>query len=169
MTMRNATGAIRRICYGLKINLPARLNNLRGDSGDAMVELALSVTLCATLLLGGAELGSLAYSAIEVSNAAHAGAAYGSQSHTTADDVSGMQTAATQDAPNISGLTATAARSCQCSSGGTSTCGVTDCPTSRIIEYVTVNTTATVTPLVTVPGLPKSYTLTGKAVMRVVQ
>src|ERR1017187_8834195 len=100
--MTNATGTISRICKRLKVSLPPRLNNLRGDSGNAMVEIALSVTLCATLLLGAAEFGTLAYSAIEVSNAAHAGAAYGAQSHTTADDVSNMKTAATQDAPNVS-------------------------------------------------------------------
>ena len=167
--MTYATATISRICKRLKVSLPTRLNNLRGDSGDAMVELALSVTLLGTLLLGAAEFGTLAYSAIEVSNAAHAGAAYGAQSHTTADDVSGMETAATQDAPNVSGISATAARSCQCSNGGSSTCAVTDCSTSRIVEYVTVNTTATVSPLFAVPGLPKSYTMTGKAVLRVVQ
>lgn len=147
----------------------ARLRNLRGESGNAMVELALSVSLAITLLVGAAEFGTLAYSAIEVSNAAHAGAAYGAQSHITADDVSGMKTAATNDAPDVSGISATAARSCKCSNGGASTCAVTDCSGSRIVEYVTVNTTATVSPKFALPLLPKSYTMTGKAVLRVVQ
>ena len=167
--MKNTTGTISRICKRLKVHLPTRIANLRGERGNAMVELALSVSLLGTLLIGAAEFGSLAYSAIEVSNAAHAGAAYGAQSHTTADDVSGMETAATQDAPNVSGISATAARSCSCSNGGSSTCAVTDCSTSRIVEYVTVNTTATVSPKIKVPGLPTSYTMTGKAVLRVVQ
>jgi Flp pilus assembly protein TadG len=167
--MRTAIQAIQRYLRKRGFRVPAHLNRLRSESGDAMVELSLSLTLLTLVLVGTAEAGSLAYSAIEVSNAAHAGAVYGSQSHATADDVSGMQTAATQDAPNVSGITATASRFCQCSGAGTSTCAVTDCSGSRIVEYVQVNTTATVTPSIKVPGSPSSYTFTGKAIMRVVQ
>lgn len=142
---------------------------IRNSRGSAMVELALGVSLCSTIILGAAEFGRLCYAGIEVSNAAHAGAQYGSQSRTYAADLTNIQTAATQDAPNVSGLSATSSYFCQCSNGGTSTCAVTDCSTSRIVTYVQVNTTATVNPLIYVPGLPHSYTLTGKAVMRVAQ
>jgi hypothetical protein len=80
-----------------------------------------------------------------------------------------VQTAATQDAPDVSGISATATYFCQCANGGTSTCAVTDCSTSRIIEYVRVTTSATAKPLVTLPLLPKTYALSGMAVMRVEQ
>jgi Flp pilus assembly protein TadG len=139
------------------------------ESGNTLVELALGVMLCMTLMLGAGEFGRLAYAAIEISNAAHAGAQYGSQTHTTASDTSGMQTAATQDGPNVTGLTATASHFCTCSDGTASTCKATDCSTSRIIEYVQVNTSGNVDPKIYVPGLPRSYTITGLAVMRVVQ
>jgi Flp pilus assembly protein TadG len=142
---------------------------LREESGNALIELALSAALLVTLLLGSVELGMLAYSSIEISNAAHAGAQYGSQNHTSAKNSSGMQTAALQDAPNVSGMTATSSLSCVCANGTTSTCAVGDCSGSRILEYVQVNTTATVAPPIKVPGLPSTYTMTGKAVMRVVQ
>ena len=145
------------------------MNALADESGNTLVELALGVMLCATLLLGAGEFGRLAYAAIEISNAAHAGAQYGSQTHTTASDSSGMQTAATQDGPNVPGLTATASHFCTCSDGSASTCKATDCSTSRIIEYVQVNTSGNVDPKIYVPGLPRSYTITGSAVMRVVQ
>ena len=81
----------------------------------------------------------------------------------------GMQTAATQDAHDLSGISATASKSCTCANGNASTCLNTDCSGSRIIESVTVNTTATVTPPYHVPLVPRSFTLTGKAVMRVHQ
>jgi hypothetical protein len=79
-----------------------------------------------------------------------------------------MQTAASRDAPDVSNLTATATQFCQCADGTSSTCATTDC-SGRPILYVQVVTSASVDPLIYVPGLPKSYTLSGKAVMRVVQ
>ena len=142
---------------------------ITGDSGGALVELALAISLVSTLLLGAAEFGRLAYASIEVTNAAHAGAHYGAQSHTTAADNAGMKTAATQDAANVSGMTATATHTCACADGTASTCQAADCAASRILVYVQVNTSATVDPLIYVPGLPKTYTVKGKAVMKVVQ
>jgi Flp pilus assembly protein TadG len=144
-------------------------SGLLNEEGSALIELAVGLTICTTLILGAAEFGRLAYAGIEVSNAARAGAQYGSQSRTLAADLTNITTAATQDAPDVSGISATASYFCQCSNGGASTCAVTDCSTSRIVEYVQVNTSAAVSPGIYVPGLPRSYTLTGKAVMRVVQ
>lgn len=151
------------------VSVRTRRAAIGDDSGQALVELAVGLTICITLILGAAEFGRLAYASIEVSNAAHAGAAYGAQTHTSASDTSGMRTAATQDGPNVTGLSATASHFCFCSNGSASTCAATDCASSRIIEYVQVNTTGNVDPYFHVPGLPKTYTLTGKAVMRVVQ
>ena len=102
-------------------------------------------------------------------NAAHAAAAYGAQTHTTASDTSGMKSIASSDAANVSGMTATPTRFCVCSNGSSSTCAATDCATSRIIEYVQVNTSATFDPKIYVPGLPKSYNLKAQAIMRVMQ
>jgi Flp pilus assembly protein TadG len=169
MNTKTAIEAIQRLCRERGIRIPARLHGLRTDRGDALIELALSLTVLTLLIVGTAEGGFLAYSAIEVSNAAHAGATYGSQDHATADDSSGMQTAAIQDAHDVSGITATASRFCKCSGAGTSTCAVTDCSSSRIVEYVQVNTTASVSPPIKIPGSPSSYTFTGKAIMRVLQ
>ncbi len=147
----------------------ARCAATRGDSGQALVEAALGMTVCVTLLLGAAELGRVSYAAIEVANAAHAGVAYGCLSHTDAADNTGMQLAATQEAPDVSGISATASHFCKCSDGTASTCAVADCSLSRIIEYVQVTTTASYDPKIYVPGMPHSYTVTGNAIMRVVQ
>lgn len=148
---------------------PAHRRLIRGERGQALVELALIMPLLALLLLGAAEVGRLAYAAIEASNAARAGVQYGAQNHITASDFAGMQTAALNDAPNVTGLAANATNFCGCANGAASTCAPTDCAGSRIIEYVQVNTSATFDPLVYCPGLPKTFNLNGQAVMQVWQ
>jgi Flp pilus assembly protein TadG len=153
----------------------------REDKGQAFVELALILPVFFLLVLGVAEVGRLAYAAIEVNNAARAGVAYAAQNHTTASDTSstgGIVLAAQTEAPDITTLTATAALSCSCeTSTGTlpapSSCtGVTltSCASpSRIVEFVQVNTTAPVNTLFHFPGIPNSVTFQGQATMRVVQ
>jgi Flp pilus assembly protein TadG len=147
----------------------------RNDIGQALVELALIFPIFILLLLGAAEFGYLAYAAIEVTNAARAGVAYGAQSHITASDYSGMQTAATNDGPNLGGLSATATNFCACSSAPSTqvSCSTvtTNCSPAPLhsLEYVQVNTTATISPLFNYPGLSKTHTLTGQAIMRVEQ
>lgn len=155
---------------------------LGGNIGQAFVELALVLPIFIILLVGAAELGRLAYAAIEVNNAARAGVAYASQSHTTAGDTGtsgGIVLAAQADAPNITDLTATATQTCACES----TAGVltsADCSTistaagscpspSRIQVFVQVNTSAPIATLFHLPGIPSSLTLKGQASMRVVQ
>jgi len=167
--MKNATEASVRGSAEQRLSLWARVAAIRDETGSALVEVAIGVTICITMVLGAAELGRVAYAGIEVSDAARAGVQYGAQSRTNAADLANVTAAATQDAPDVKGMTATASYFCVCSNGNSSTCAVTDCSTSRIIEYVQVNTTATVDPQIYIPGLPKSYKLTGKAVMRVEQ
>ena len=139
------------------------------QSGQSLVETALSVSLCGMLMLGAAEFGRLAYAGIEISDAARSGVEYGSQSHATAADNANMQIAASNSAPDIANLTTAAIHFCKCADGTSSTCSTSDCLGSRIVEYVQVTTSATVDPLIHVPGLPRTYALSGLAVMRVVQ
>jgi Flp pilus assembly protein TadG len=159
---------------------PMFRHNLRENSGQAFVELALILPIFILLLVGIAEIGRLAYASIEVSNAARAGVAYAAQNHTTAQDTANIQTAAQQDAPNITTLTATPTYSCSCESllGVMTTPGsctgistaVGSCPSpSRIVLYVQVTTAAPVNTLFNFPGIPSSMTLRGFASMRVEQ
>lgn len=139
------------------------------EDGGALVELALLVPMFALMLVGAAEFGRLAYADIEVSNAARAGVAYGAQNHATASDTQGMQTAATQDAPDVTSITATASTFCSCSDGTTITCVTSSLCVSpaHVIEYVQVNTSAPVDTGFHYPVFPTSYTLKGQAIMRV--
>lgn len=139
------------------------------DSGQALIEVAVSSMLLVVLLLGACVCGILEYDAIEVTNAARAGVQYGAQSRTSSADIAGMQRAALLDGANVSGLSATATHFCSCSDGSASTCSGGDCSASHIVEYVKVNTTVTVTPPFHFPPLPQSFRLNGQAIMNVGQ
>lgn len=172
---------------------------LRNNSGSALVELALTVPLLSLMLFASAELGRIAYAAIEVQNAARAGAAYGAQNAGTAfgsttggSSAPAIEQAAQNDAPNITDLAFPTAptQGCVCetnyTSGATPTItpstpgsctasAITNCPavtstsSSYVVEYVVVNTQATVKPMFRIPGIPTSFTLNGSAQMRVIQ
>ena len=99
------------------------------------MELALSLPLLLMMFLVVVETGRAFYIAISVANAARAGVQYGSQNLSTAADNAGMQSAATNDAPNITGMTAVATHFCKCSDGTASTCLATDCAGSHRLLY----------------------------------
>jgi Flp pilus assembly protein TadG len=164
MTTTKATNYWRPQIYRL-----IRRITTRGEVGGAMVELALIMPVFTALMLGAGEFATLEYAAIETSHAARAGVAYGSQSSTTASDTAGMQTAATNDGSNITGLTATAKQFWSCSNApSTQSSSPPTCTTgNHILNYVQVQTSATITPAIQVPGLPASYTVQGLAIMRV--
>jgi len=157
--------------------MPAGRRVMRGDIGQALVELALIFPVFILLLVGAAEFGRLAYAAIEVTDAARAGVAYGAQSHITASDTTGMQTAATQNAPDVTGISAVATNFCACSTAPTaqnsctSAAVTTSCSTApaHSEEFVQVKTSAAVNTVFHYPGLPTLYTMTGQAIMRVEQ
>lgn len=129
------------------------------------MEFAILGTLLVTLLAIAMDFSRIFYAAIEVANAASTGVQYGMQSSTKWTDYTGMQNAATTDAANVSGMTATASEFCTCSDGTSVTCGSGGCSSKRV--YLQVLTTATFNTLGTYPLIPSSVTLNGKAVMRV--
>jgi len=144
------------------------------ESGQALVELALAMPLLIVLLFGAAELGLVAFEAIELSNSARAAVQYGAQTPITAADTHGMLVAAEQDAYdlyNASGNTnfaAAVSSSCMCSNGSAAaSCTIASCPTSQLEQVLTVQTSATFAPLVHLPSLPAQFTLHGYATQRV--
>ncbi len=110
------------------------------------------------------------YAAIEVNDAAEAGAMYGSLNSV---DSAGMVSAALVDAADFKGgVTAVASWGCECSDGSqrVSTCASppSSCQT-RYVTYVQVNTSWSYNPLLPYPGIPKSYNLQAVATMRGLQ
>src|SRR5579859_1221457 len=101
----------------------------RSESGHALVELAVLLPIFSSMIVASAEFARLEYAAIEVANAAHAAALYGSQTESTAGDTTGIANAATSEAANISGLSASSNKVCRCSDGTAITCSTTSqCP-----------------------------------------
>jgi len=142
---------------------------VRDARASAIIELAVLVPIFGAVLIGAAQFGLLCYTAIELSEAARAGVAYGSQSAGKASDSSGMQAAATNAAPNISGMSVTATQFWVCSNAtSTHYSAAPTCTTgNHTIHYVQVNTSADVSTPFQLSTHPGSYTLTGLAIMRV--
>jgi len=118
------------------------------------------------LAAGLIDFGMLFYTTIELANAAQTGAEYGAQSNTRALDTSGMQTAAVNDAHDVSGVSATATHFCQCPDGAAANCLTGSCSGKSPRLYVKVTTQAAFTTPIPYPGLPYSTTLSRDATMR---
>jgi Flp pilus assembly protein TadG len=171
-----------RCLRGLWVRVLAHCSGLRGESGGALVELAVVVAfLGIPLLLGTAEMASLVYDSIEISNSANAGSAYGMQSLTYASNTSGMTTAAQTEASDFGAalsVTPTTYYACSNAIGGTQYTGSSAQSNANAactgignhaLEFVQVKTSASVTPSIHWLGLPSSFTLTGSSVMEVEQ
>lgn len=140
----------------------------RSERGQALIETAIVAPVLVTLMIGAADLARVARASIAVANAAKAGAQYGAQNGFTAQDATGIATAASNEASNLT-LTTTSSYACVCSDGTASTCQNTDCSTSHMEETLTVHTQASVTPLIHLPLLPSTWNVQGQAVQRCLQ
>ncbi len=143
-----------------------KLSLIRADRGQALIETAITFPLLILLLFGGAEYGRLCYVGVEVTNAAHAGAIYGSQNRGTASDNAGMTSAATLDGANLTGMTVTPQHLCAATYSDPPS---PTCNGAPAIEYVQVNTQVTVASLFHAYGFGGNYTLHGRALERVRQ
>ncbi len=145
------------------------LRKASSNSGQSTVEMAAVAPILALLVLVGTDFGRLFYTSIAVSNAARAGAQYGSQSLIAAADSAGMATAAKTDGSNVTGLSAVGSQ-CTCYSPSTVTaCASSYCTSNPQATFVEVDTSTTFRTLMSYPGIPSSIPLSGKAVMRVQQ
>jgi Flp pilus assembly protein TadG len=154
---------------------------LRSEKGAAIIELAASLPLLVMVLVGTADFARVFYYAIELTNAARAGAQYASYSQIQAAQNSEITLAAQSAAPNISPITVTLVApfpQCQCATDDgssplfqnppTSPWCASACPGGRhMVETVTVTTTKTFNTFARIPGIPDTLTLSRTATMRV--
>lgn len=138
---------------------------LRSERGDSLLETAIVLPFLLLLLLGVVEFGQVYYLSIELAGAAQAGAIYGTQYPT---DTTDMQTAALNNANDISGATATASYGCECpdGSGRSANCASAPSCSTNVVYYVNVKVSATYKPFFSLPGLPSTIPLSSTAVMR---
>jgi Flp pilus assembly protein TadG len=134
--------------------------------GIATVEFALITPLLLLLVAAVVDYTLLMRAAIAVGDAARAGAEFGSISVANSSNVSGMQTAALNAAPDISGLTAAAAQVCSCSNGNTVNCSGGTCPSGPVRKYAQVTVKTTVSAMFTYPSLGYTGAVIATATMR---
>ncbi|HYL27354.1 MAG TPA: TadE/TadG family type IV pilus assembly protein [Candidatus Nitrosotalea sp.] len=140
----------------------------RAQDGSSLVEFAILAPILALLFVGMVDIGRGAYYGILAANAARAGAQYGAINTTTANDVAGMQTAAKQDAPNLS-WTVNATPLCSVNGGTPAVCNTSGSgPLTNTIYYVKVQVTASFPTLIKYPGIPSQIPVSGSEEMRVV-
>ena len=151
---------------GITLKLRSTLRCLiHNEQGGALAETALTLPMLAVLVFGAAELTRVAYTSLEVTSAAKAGVSYGAQTGGDSADLAGITYAAQNDGANIPGLTVTSTPSSYACSDG-SALGTdlnSSCTSSHLEQTLTVNTQAVLDPLIYLPGLPRQYTIVGKA------
>lgn len=142
------------------------------EEGSALVELALSLPMLSLMLLGAAEFARIAYAAITVTNAAHSAAVYAATGQFAVSDSSGITNAANSDSPNLVGGSAisvnSVSTSCTCSDTSYTPSSCTDNQTCQkhnvsMITAVTVQTSTTFTPVISLPGWKPTITLVGNS------
>jgi Flp pilus assembly protein TadG len=142
------------------------LGKWHNEEGSQLIELALVLPVFLYLLVGAVDFGRAFYIATEVTAAAEAGASYGVSSPT---DISGMKATALLNASDISGFTPTATYGSECTDGSASaslSATPPTCTSSGVVQYVEVDTKATYSPLLHIPGIPASLPISSKARMR---
>ena len=148
------------------------------ESGQTLIELAVSAPLLLHMLLGMVEFGRMTYAAIEVSNAARAAAQYGAANGGALSDSSGMLNAAQTDAldmpssPSLAWVTGYPTTSCYCANAKATSVSCnsissTTCVGSHLEGTITVKLQVAYAPLIHWPGLPTTITLTGYAQQQV--
>ncbi len=155
------------------MKLSTRLSVLcKASHGGSLVELAFVVPILLVLVFGAVDLGRAYYVDLEVANAAHAGAEYGSLNPGT---TAGVTTAATQSAPDLNDLVVSPPTwGCECSDGTAyyascstrPTCSANSTRGGNVVDRVSVTTSAVYTTLVPWGVVPSSFTLSATATIR---
>ena len=138
---------------------------MRRERGTAMVEFALVLPVFLLLLAGVLDYTMMMRTAIAVADAARAGAQFGSLNPANASNTVGIQTAAASAAPDVTNLTATASKSCNCSGGAAVACNST-CPNGSVRVYVQVTVQATSSPIFSYTPLLYNGRVSATASMR---
>jgi Flp pilus assembly protein TadG len=138
------------------------------EEGVSLLEFALIVPILVFIVLGVADLSLVIAQSVIVTQAAEAGAAYGTLAGNH-NDFAGMTAAATNAANGLSGFSVTSVSNwCSCTSGGSAVgCSSSCAGSASPIMYVQVQTSATEQVLASYPGLQSSFLVQGISILRV--
>jgi len=150
------------------------------ERGAALVEIALTLPVLVALLIGTIDFARVFYLAIELTNAARAGAQYGAKSLGGSASLPDIEAAA-ESSVTTQGVTANATKTCQCAMAdgsfpATIDCAAdpaTACPSAsgrfRVIT-ITVTTSKNFSTISPYPGIfMSSFTVSRAAVLRVTE
>jgi Flp pilus assembly protein TadG len=143
------------------------LKMMRSERGTSLVEFAILLPVLCFLLIGLIDFGRGMYYGIVASNAARAGAQYGSQYLWTVNDSTGIRSAVTADAPGIA-WTVTTQAACSINGSPIIPCPNTGTAQPNTTYYVKVHVSGTFPLLVNYPGLPAQIPINADNVTRVV-
>lgn len=142
-------------------------NLFRSEDGSATVELACILPVFLLLLIGVIDFALEIQASMRITEAAFAGAAYGTSTGKS-NDLAGMQGAAATAAAGVNGFSATAITYWSCTPGSGSVSSSTLCVGNRTpMQWVQVDTAATVPVLLALPGVPAGLALHATAIDRV--
>lgn len=138
--------------------------------GSALVEFAITFPLLVLMTMGAVDFGRVFFQAVTVTSAASAGAFYGAQDNVKTGDISGMRAYASNDASDLTEISTTAERFCDCPDDPgvevnciTATCSGYGLP--RL--FVRTGVRKTFQTLGPYPGIPNSVSLNRNAFLRV--
>lgn len=152
----------------------------RSEEGAGLIELAVVLPLLALLVVGIVETGRYLAFSVRLSNAAHAGAQFGSQNQAAAHATSDIASAACSDS-QFTCTTATPAPGattspdtmlvsssvwCTYSDGSTNA----NCPDAGTLQrnmFVQVSTSGTFKPLLHLPLMPNAVPMSAVAIVQV--
>lgn len=155
-------------CRARRPKLRIGRKTIRGEEGSALVEFAVMLSfVLLPMLTGIAGFGLWVYDSIEVSDAAHEGAGYASNSFrnsgTVPSDVATVAQAAEPNIPTSMQRAPTVACGCAAPATGSCTGVTTSTCSSGSILYVTVTTQASIpSPIgMSLLGIPSTMQLNG--------
>jgi Flp pilus assembly protein TadG len=142
----------------------SRLSNRRGG---ALLEIAVAMPMLILIAIGVIDYGRVYYTAITVSNAARAGAEFGSTSYYAyAFNSADQQSFAQLDGVNAALDSVRANTVCKCPDGSTVGCSTVCAGYGRARVFVTVRAYKRVTLFLRYPGLPTSINVSRSATFR---
>jgi Flp pilus assembly protein TadG len=144
-----------------------RRNRSKTQSGQALIEFALSFASLAVLGIAAVSFGMAVQNSEVVADAAYAGAAYGANSTYNSVNTATMQQVALNSAAGVRNLTATATYWCTCTAGGALVSCSSACGTDQPMYYVQVTVSATYPNFFHYGSLPATFTIQSSCIMPV--
>jgi len=147
----------------------------RDRRGSALIELAIVLPLLVVILVATIDFARVFYLGMELTNAARAGAQWGTWVAANAGNASGIQTVALNAMTNSTGVTVASSPTCQCATDDgvfsattpANSCAGTCAVGSHLVITVTVTTSRSFTRIMPgISSIPNSMTLTRTATMR---